>query len=71
MMNMISLYSTKENNYLATSMGSTSLYTRRLIGWHLDRHMRADIELESLKKAEGRSKLSPRTIIHSDRGSQY
>lgn len=54
--------------YLATWL---DLYTRRLIGWHLDRHMRADIVLESLKKAEGRSKLSPGTIIHSDRGSQY
>lgn len=38
--------------YLATWL---DLYTRWLIGWDLDRNMRADTVLESLTKAEGRS----------------
>jgi len=54
--------------YLATWL---DLFARKLVGWHLDTHMRAEIVLEALKKAEGRRCLGKGAIVHSDQGSQY
>lgn len=54
--------------YLATWL---DLFARKLAGWHLDTHMRAEIVLEALKKAEGRRCLGKGAIVHSDQGSQY
>lgn len=54
--------------YLATWM---DLYSRLIVGWHLDTHMRTEIILNALKKAERRRLLKSGLIIHSDRGSQY
>jgi transposase InsO family protein len=54
--------------YLATWL---DLFARKLVGWHLDTHMRAEIVLKALEKAEGRRSLGKGTIVHSDLGSQY
>lgn len=54
--------------YLATWL---DLFARKLAGWHLDTHMRAEIVLKALEKAEGRRCLGRGAIVHSDQGSQY
>jgi len=54
--------------YLAVVM---DLCTRRIVGWALADHMRAELVVNALKQALGsRPKLS-KCIFHSDRGSQY
>ncbi|MCB9341449.1 MAG: IS3 family transposase [Lewinellaceae bacterium] len=54
--------------YLATWL---DLFARKLVGWRLDTHMRAEIVLKALQKAEGRRNLTTGAIAHSDQGSQY
>lgn len=54
--------------YLATWL---DLFSRKLVGWHIDLHMRAEIVEKALQNAENRRNLAPRLIVHSDRGSQY
>lgn len=54
--------------YLATWL---DLFARKLVGWHLDTHMRAEIVLKALQKAEGRRNLTTGATVHSDQGSQY
>ena len=46
------------------------LCSRRIVGWSLAAHMRADLVLEALQQALGTRSVN-RTIFHSDRGSQY
>ena len=47
------------------------LYSRRVVGWSLSDHLRADLVSEALKQAL-RSRTRDRELIfHSDRGSQY
>jgi len=45
-------------------------YSRRIVGWQLATHMRAELVLDALEMANG---LRPQAglIAHSDRGSQY
>lgn len=49
------------------------LGSRRIIGWSLKTHMRAELVVHALKQAlEARPQAkSPHTLFHSDRGSQY
>jgi transposase InsO family protein len=47
------------------------LYSRRIIGWHLDDNMKEELVIASLKKALHSRKVSKELIIHSDRGGQY
>lgn len=49
------------------------LGSRRIIGWSLDTHMRAELVVQALKQAlESRPQAkSLHTLFHSDRGSQY
>lgn len=47
------------------------LYSRRIIGWQLDTHMREELVIASLKKAFGSTSIEPGLILHSDRGGQY
>lgn len=47
------------------------LYSRRIIGWQLDTHMREELVVTSLKKAIASTSMQPGLILHSDRGGQY
>lgn len=54
--------------YLAAVM---DLFSRKIIGWALDRHMREGLILEALDMAVSHRELKRDTVIHSDRGVQY
>jgi len=47
------------------------LYSRRVVGWSLQDHMRKKLVIDALKMAISRRKLISGAIHHSDRGSQY
>lgn len=47
------------------------LYSRRIVGWALADHMRAELVTDALKQALGSRSTAPGLIFHSDRGSQY
>ena len=48
------------------------LFSRRIVGWHLDEHMKSGLVVAALEKAVStRSRGSGDLIFHSDRGSQY
>ena len=47
------------------------LYSRRIVGWHLDMHMREELVIASLRKAFASTHIQPGLILHSDRGGQY
>ena len=46
-------------------------YSRRVIGWALDRTMEDDLTLGALRKALELRRPAPGVVHHSDRGSQY
>ena len=46
-------------------------YSRRVIGWALDRTLEDDLTLGALRMALARRRLPPGLVHHSDRGSQY
>ena len=46
-------------------------YSRRVIGWALDRTMEDDLTLNALRMALSRRVVAPGLVHHSDRGSQY
>ena len=46
-------------------------YSRRVIGWALDRTMGDDLTLSALQMALSRRQVEPGLVHHSDRGSQY
>ena len=54
--------------YLATVM---DLYSRRIVGWAMDDHLRADLPLAALKMAISAQRPGAGLIHHSDRGVQY
>jgi putative transposase len=47
------------------------LHSRRIVGWALADHMRAELVTEALRKALSTRRVAPGLIFHSDRGSQY
>jgi putative transposase len=47
------------------------LFSRRVVGWSMQGHMRTDIVLSALIMAVGQRLPSPGLLQHSDRGSQY
>ncbi len=47
------------------------LFSRRVVGWAFDCHMRKELVLEALEAAKGQRDVLPGLIFHSDRGSQY
>jgi len=47
------------------------LCTRKIVGWKLDRHMRAELVTEAFENACVSQSLEAGTVFHSDRGSQY
>jgi putative transposase len=46
-------------------------YSRRVIGWALDRTLEDELTLSALKMALSRRVAGPELVHHSDRGSQY
>ena len=46
-------------------------YSRRVIGWALDRTMEDDLTLAALRMALTQRRIRPGLVHHSDRGSQY
>jgi putative transposase len=47
------------------------LHSRRVVGWALADHMRAELVCDALRRAINTRKVRPGLIFHSDRGSQY
>nr|WP_018268918.1 IS3 family transposase [Bradyrhizobium elkanii] len=54
--------------YLAAVM---DLYSRRIVGWAMAEHLRADLPLAALRMAISAQRPSAGLIHHSDRGVQY
>lgn len=54
--------------YLAVVL---DLYSRRVIGWSVANHMRAELVLEALDRALSTRDVGDDLVHHSDRGSQY
>ena len=47
------------------------LYSRKVVGWAIDRRCEAALVLEAIDKAGGSKATSPSTVIHSDHGTQF
>ena len=47
------------------------LCSRKIVGWSLAGHLRADLVVDALRQALGSRHALPGLIFHSDRGSQY
>ena len=48
------------------------LFSRRVVGWKLDRRMDAALVIEALNRALGHRQVAPRKLLlHTDQGSQY
>jgi putative transposase len=54
--------------YLAIVM---DLYSRRIVGWHIDNRMTTDLVKKAMMKAYNLRQPSKGLVFHSDRGSQY
>ena len=54
--------------YLAVILDA---FSRRVIGWALERTLEATLTIGALKMAIGRGRVEPGLMHHSDRGSQY
>ena len=46
-------------------------YSRRIVGWSMADHMRAELVVDALQMALHRRRPAPGLIHHSDQGSQY
>lgn len=68
---------TGDITYIWTKMGwlylavVLDLYSRRVIGWDIDKYMTKDLVIKALKKAVFNRKLNTNIIFHSDQGIQY
>ena len=68
-MSDISYIYTKEGwLYLAAVM---DLYSRKIIGWAMEKRLTKDLVIKALKMAIGNRRPSPGLLMHSDRGIQY
>lgn len=47
------------------------LFSRKIVGWDLQDHMRESLVTASLQKAIGSRNVNANLLIHSDRGGQY
>ena len=54
--------------YLATVI---DLASRKVVGWAMAEHMRAELACDALRMAIGARRPGPGAIFHSDRGTQY
>lgn len=55
-------------SYLAVVM---DLFSRQIVGWAINRHLKVELALDALMMAYWRRKPPPGLIHHSDRGIQY
>lgn len=55
-------------SYLATVI---DCFSKQVVGWALDAHMRTDLVTEAIRMAAANHTLEPGAIFHSDRGAQY
>ena len=58
----------EEFAYLAVVLDA---YSRRILGWALDEHMRGELTVAALRRALHDRPVTPGLIHHSDRGVQY
>lgn len=54
--------------YLAVVL---DVWSRRVIGWNMDRHLRTELALGALEQALKQRMVQPGLVHHSDRGVQY
>ncbi len=54
--------------YLAVEL---DLYSRKIVGWSMAEHLRADLPLAALQMAVAQRRPGPGLVHHSDRGVQY
>ena len=54
--------------YLAVVL---DVWSRKVVGWSMQTHLRSEIVLEALEMAVARRRPSGELIDHSDQGSQY
>lgn len=47
------------------------VFSRRVVGWAIADHIRAELVVDALDMAKWRRQPKPGTVVHSDRGSQY
>lgn len=47
------------------------IYTRRIVGWAMDRHLDAPLAVKALQMAIAQRRPRPALIVHSDRGTQF
>ncbi|MCR2813869.1 IS3 family transposase [Microbacterium sp. zg.Y1084] len=47
------------------------VFSRRVVGWAIADHIRAELVVDALDMARWRRKPEAGTVVHSDRGSQY
>lgn len=63
--------------YIATAEGFLYLafildvYSRRVVGWAMEGHLRTEIVVDALRMALWRRKPAPGLVHHSDQGVQY
>lgn len=63
--------------YIATAEGwlylavIIDLYSRRVVGWAMDTHLRTQLVVKALQMALMGRRIQPGLVHHSDRGSQY
>jgi transposase InsO family protein len=60
----------KENGFLYLAM-LMDLYSRRIVGWALQRHMKEPLVLAALRSAIASRQPAAELIHHTDRGGQY
>jgi putative transposase len=47
------------------------LYSRKVVGWQLENHMKEELVTTALKNALRTRRVTPGLIVHSDQGGQY
>ena len=57
--------------YLAFILDVYSVYSRRIVGWAMENHLRTELVVDALQMAIARRKPAPGLVHHSDRGVQY
>jgi putative transposase len=62
------IHTKKGNLYLAVFM---DVYSRRIVGWSMDKRMKEDLVIQAFLQAYGRERPKEGLIVHTDQGSQY
>ncbi len=47
------------------------VYSRRIVGWAMENHLRTELVVDALQMAVWRRKPVPGLVHHSDQGVQY